>query len=316
MQMMFNALLDVSKLHAGAVEPAVRDFPVDEVFDRLRSAFSASAAAKGLSFEIVSSPCVLRTDPVLLESILRNLISNAVRYTRRGEVTVLCRSRDDIASIEVSDTGSGIPADQIERAFEEFQRLDTSDAAERGLGLGLAIVRRLARLMELPIEIDSEVGVGSAFTVHVPLVAGRPAPAADPAQPTPSLAGRRILLVDDDPLVRAALAREIADWGARITIVASAEAALWALGADPPDVAIVDRDLGQGASGIELLSLLQARFGQPIPAVVVTGATDALAIDELRRSGIPWLTKPLDAAVLRRKVGELLAESHAALATG
>jgi signal transduction histidine kinase/ActR/RegA family two-component response regulator len=316
MQMMFNSLLDVSKLHAGVVEPAVRAFPIEEVFVRLRNAFAASAAAKGLELEIVPADSVLRTDPVLLESILQNLISNAIRYTRRGEVTVLCRARDDIASIEVSDTGPGIPADQIERAFEEFQRLDTSNANERGLGLGLAIVRRLARLLDLQIEIDSEVGVGTAFTVHVPLVAGFTPHAVRAADATPSLSGRRVLLVDDDPMVRAALAREIADWGARITVVASAEAALWALGSDPPDLAIVDRDLGAGSDGIELLATLQARFGQSVPAIIVTGATDPLALDDLRRSGTPWLTKPLDAAVLRAKVGELLAETRVAVTTG
>jgi signal transduction histidine kinase/ActR/RegA family two-component response regulator len=315
MQMMFNALLDVSKLHAGAIEPAVREFPTEEVFGRLRNAFAAQAAAKGLVLDIADSSTVLRTDPVLLESILRNLISNAVRYTRKGEITVLCRVRDDIASIEVSDTGPGIPADQIERAFEEFQRLDTSNAAERGLGLGLAIVRRLARLLDLPIEIDSEVGIGTAFTVHIPLAASFTPQAEPVGDVMPSLAGRRVLLVDDDPLVRAALAREIADWGARITVVGSAEAALWALGSEPPDVAVVDRDLGEGSNGIELLATLTARFGEPIPAVVVTGATDLTAIDELRHSGIPWLTKPLDAAVLRAKVSELLAAVREPVAT-
>ncbi|MEJ0015763.1 MAG: ATP-binding protein [Acetobacteraceae bacterium] len=309
MQMMFNSLLDVSKLHAGAVDPVIREFPAEEVLARLRNAFAASAAAKGLDLDIQPALSVLRTDPVLLESILRNLISNAIRYTRKGEVTVLCRARDGIGAIEVSDTGPGIPADQIERAFEEFQRLDTSNAAERGLGLGLAIVRRLARLLDLQIEIDSEVGIGTAFTVHVPLVAGFQPQQSAAGEVTVSMTGRRVLLVDDDPLVRTALAREIADWGARITVVGSSEAALWALGSDPPDVAIVDRDLGEGANGVELLAQLQTRFGHPIPAVVVTGATDATAMDELRRAGFPWLTKPLDAAVLRRKVSELLAET-------
>jgi DNA-binding response OmpR family regulator len=129
----------------------------------------------------------------------------------------------------------------------------------------------------------------------------------DASSTLPSLAGHRLLLVDDDPLVRAALAREIADWGARITVAGSAEAALWALGSAPPEIAIVDRDLGAGTNGIELLALLRARFG-PIPGIIVTGATDPYALEELRRSGTPWMTKPLDAAVLRSKVAELLAE--------
>jgi len=310
MQMMFNSLLDVSKLHAGAVVPAMRDFPVEEVLARLRNAFAASAAAKGVDLDIAPTASVVHTDPVLLESILGNLVSNAVRYTRQGRVSVQCLERDDLACLEVRDTGPGIPADQIERAFEEFQRLDTSNAAERGLGLGLAIVRRLARLLDLPIEIMSEVGVGTVFTVIAPRVAMTMLPETDTSETVQSLAGNRVLLVDDDPLVRAALAREIADWGARITVVGSAEAALWALGSAPPDVAIVDRDLGEGTNGIELLALLRARFGD-IPAIIVTGATDPQALDELRRSGTPWMIKPLDAAVLRSKVTELLAQSPA-----
>ncbi|HUD60580.1 MAG TPA: CHASE3 domain-containing protein [Acetobacteraceae bacterium] len=307
MQMMFNSLLDVSKLHAGAIVPAMRDFPVEEVLARLRNAFAASAAAKGIDLDIAATASVVHSDPVLLESILGNLVSNAVRYTRQGRVSVQCHERDDLACLEIRDTGPGIPADQIERAFEEFQRLDTSNAAERGLGLGLAIVRRLARLLDLQIEILSEVGEGTAFTVIIPRVAVTMPPETDTSETVQSLAGHRVLLVDDDPLVRAALAREIADWGARITVVGSAEAALWALGSAAPDVAIVDRDLGEGTNGIELLALLRARFGD-IPAIIVTGATDPQALDELRRSGTPWMTKPLDAAVLRSKVTQLLAK--------
>ncbi len=315
MQMMFNSLLDVSKLHAGAVVPAKRDFPVEEIFARLRNAFAAQAEAKGIELDIPPAASVLHTDPVLLESILSNLLSNAVRYTRKGQVSVLCHVRDGLACLEVHDTGPGIPADQIERAFEEFQRLDTSNAADRGLGLGLAIVRRLARLLDLPIELQSEVGTGTVCTVIVPRVGVAITPQADTIEPTDSLAGHRVLLVDDDPLVRAALAREIADWGARITVVGSAEAALWALGSIAPDVAIVDRDLGRGNNGIELLAQLRARFGD-LPAIIVTGATDPQALDELRRSGTPWLTKPIDAAVLRGKVANLLAHQTVAQPTG
>ena len=311
MQMMFNSLLDVSKLHAGVVVPAMADFPVEEVFVRLRNAFSAPAAAKGIALDIAPATCLVHSDPVLLESILRNLISNAVRYTRQGRVDVVCRERNDLVGIEVRDTGPGIPADQIERAFEEFQRLDTSNAAERGLGLGLAIVRRLARLLDLPIELQSDVGVGTIFSVHLPRVVTVVPEAADISDDMPSLAGRRLLLVDDDPLVRTALAREIADWGAKITVVGSAEAALWALGSAPPEVAIVDRDLGKGANGIELVATLRARFGDMMPAIIVTGATDPQALDELRRSGTPWMTKPLDAAVLRSRIAALLVRAPA-----
>jgi CheY-like chemotaxis protein len=312
---MFNSLLDVSKLNAGAVEPNARDFPIEEVFARLRSAFAGSAADKALELDIEPATCVLHTDPVLLESILRNLISNAVRYTRHGAVTVQCHKHGDIGRIEVSDTGPGIPNDQIERAFQEFQRLDTSNAAERGLGLGLAIVRRLTRLLDLKIEVESAVGVGTCFVVHVPAVTEQlPIPSLE-CRIAPSLAAKRILLVDDDPMVRDGLAREIADWGARVTLVGSVDGALWAMGDEPPDIAIVDRDLGPDASGVDLLALLNARFDRVIPAVIVTGATDSAALDELRRSGAAWLIKPIDPAVLRAKVTDLLLETRELMAT-
>ncbi|HET6233484.1 MAG TPA: ATP-binding protein [Acetobacteraceae bacterium] len=130
----------------------------------------APVAAKGIGFAVAGSQAMLHTDPVLLESILRNLISNAIRYTQHGEVSVLCHDGDGVVHLEVRDTGPGIPAEQIEQAFEEFQRLDASaNADDRGLGLGLAIVRSLANLLDLPVDVWSEVGVGTAFTVAMPL---------------------------------------------------------------------------------------------------------------------------------------------------
>src|SRR5262249_25568992 len=150
------------------------------------------------------------------------------------------------------------------------------------------------------------VGVGTSFVVHVPAVTGQlPVPNGE-SRPSPSLAGRRILLVDDDPMVREGLGREIADWGARVTLVGSVDGALWAMGEEPPDIAIVDRDLGPDGRGVDLLALLNASFDHTIPAVIVTGATDSAALDELRRSGAAWLIKPIDPAVLRAKVTELL----------
>jgi signal transduction histidine kinase len=130
----------------------------------------APVAAKGIGFAVARSQAMLHTDPVLLESILRNLISNAIRYTQHSEVSVLCHDGDGVVHLEVRDTGPGIPAEQIEQAFEEFQRLDASaNADDRGLGLGLAIVRSLANLLDLSVDVWSEVGVGTAFTVAMPL---------------------------------------------------------------------------------------------------------------------------------------------------
>ncbi len=308
MQMMFDALLDMSKLNAGAVTPANEDFPVEDVLAQLRNEFSGPAAAKGIDFIIRGSAATVRTDPTLLQSILRNLISNAVRYTKAGRVAVECRERGPFLRVQVIDTGTGIPTDKIELAFNEFQRFDKSDAKERGLGLGLAIVKRLARLLDLHIQVTSEVGRGSTFAVDIPIGALAARSQRDAGVAATSLVGRRVLLVEDDPLVRDAVAREIADWGAEAITAATPDEALNLVSAQPqrlPEVAIIDRDLGKGMSGPQLLRALVARFGA-IPAVIVTGATDPDALAELRAASYRWLTKPVDSDTLKRVVGELL----------
>lgn len=312
MQMMFNSLLDVSKLQAGVVAPEIQDFPVEEVFSRLRITFGVQAVAKGLVFDIPPTATLLRTDPVLLESILSNLLANAVRYTRRGSVSLLCRERGGFAALEVHDTGPGIPADQIELAFEEFRRLDASNAMERGLGLGLSIVRRLGKLLDLEIDVESEIGTGTNFTVQVPTasVSARK-DTRQIVESIGSLEGKRFLLVDDDPLILVALAQEIADWGSEAIVAHSVEAALSALGSRPPDIAIVDRDLGAGQSGVELIGLLRKRFGHAIPVIIVSGATDTDVLADSTKSGALWLTKPLDVSVLQQKVIKLLHEQPA-----
>jgi CheY-like chemotaxis protein/anti-sigma regulatory factor (Ser/Thr protein kinase) len=250
---------------------------------------------------------VVHTDPVLLESILRNLISNAIRYTRRGEVFVLCRDIDGAVELDVRDTGPGIPAEQMERAFDEFQRLDTTaNADERGLGLGLAIVRSLATLLELPVGIQSEVGVGTTFTVTVPCGTAVASPESQASRVAESVTQCRILIVEDDALVRTALTREITDWGATVMTASNAEAALSMVQTARPDLAIIDRNLGKGASGVELLKMLRLRFGDTLAAIIVTGSTDPESLAELRESGAMWTTKPVDANELRSRVATLL----------
>ena len=309
MQGMFNSLLDVSKLDAGAIEPSFADFPMEHILTRLRAAFAGPAAAKGLTLTIPPARVLVRSDPELLESVLRNLVSNAIRYTSEGEVAVFCRTHDDLVELEVRDTGPGIAPEDHEAIFEEFRRLEQTRQTERGLGLGLAIVRRLAGLLDAAVSVELELGRGSTFRVQVPqaqwddvIVAASPAELG-------TLAGRRLLLVDDDPLVRAALSAEIADWGAETVVAGTPEevfAAFAVPGRSPPELAIIDRDLGSTLTGPALLDAVRKRFNVSIPAVVVTGATDPDTLETLRQSGYPWITKPIDVGVLRGIVDELL----------
>ena len=307
MQAMFNSVLDVTKLEAGAVTPALADIFVEPVLARLRASFEGPATAKGLALDIPTTDAQVHSDPVLLESVLRNLLSNAVRYTRQGEVNLTCETIEQVVRIEVCDTGVGIPASEQERIFEEFHRLSSAGSAERGLGLGLAIVRRLADLLGIGIELTSEVGIGSVFALTVPQAASAVEAVVTPREVLNPLIGRRLLLVEDDPLVRDALRREVIDWGAVPLIAGSVEETLALLAeSEPPELAIVDRDLGGKVDGPGLLDLLRKRLQSAIPAVIVTGATDPDALTALRNSGYPWITKPIDAEVLERTVGELL----------
>jgi two-component system, sensor histidine kinase and response regulator len=309
MQGMFNSLLDVSKLDAGAIEPAFTDFPIEQVLTHLRTAFADAAKAKDLKLDIPLAKGLVHSDPVLLESVLRNLISNAIRYTMNGDVSVTCHTHGDLMQIQVRDTGPGIPADQQEEIFEEFRRLGQAAQVERGLGLGLAIVRRLANLLGIGLAVKSEVGVGSTFTAAVPQAQWDDVIVGAPAAEQVSLVGRRLLLVDDDPLIRDALSAEIAEWGAD-TIVAGSAAEVFAAFAVPkraaPELAIVDRDLGATLNGPELIAAIRERFSVNIPAVIVTGATDPDTLETLRQSGFPWITKPIDVGVLRGIVDEML----------
>jgi CheY-like chemotaxis protein len=249
---------------------------------------------------------------VLLESILRNLLSNAVRYTSHGEVSLSCETHGAIVRIEVFDTGPGIPVSERESIFEEFHRLDGASSTERGLGLGLAIVRRLAELLGVGVELASEVGIGSVFALTVPSASSAIATTERPIDTANLLEGRCLLLVEDDALVRDALTREVTDWGAHALVAASAEEALSLL-AKPaqqrPELAIVDRDLGGTIDGPALLGLLRERLHLDIPAIIVTGATDPAALTALRESGYLWVTKPIDAEVLQRIAGELLTDT-------
>ncbi|WP_162914760.1 ATP-binding protein [Desertibaculum subflavum] len=311
MQSMFNSLLDISKLDAGVTMPRVTTFPAAEVLRKLEAEFRGRAEARGLAFRFVPSAVPVRSDPELLESILRNLLSNAVKFTASGRVLLGCRRAGTRLRIEVHDSGPGIPPEQMPRLFQEFAQGQTQKlSGETGLGLGLAIVQRLARLLGHEVAARSMPGRGATFTVAVPMAApvdARPADAA-PAGPDPAgavdLAGRHVLVVEDEPEVRAALARLLGDWGMRVSEAGDADGAAAALSkGTPPDLVLADYNLGSGPNGLDVVRRIERQVGRRVPALVVTGATGPETLVTLKASGIPWATKPLEPATLKARIG-------------
>ncbi len=316
MRAMFQALVDVSKLDAGAMTPAVKDFPAADLLAKLRTDFAAQCEAKGIRLRVMPCRAMLRTDPVLLESMLRNLVHNAVKFTADGKVLVGCRRRGRAIRIDVIDTGGGIAADQLDSIFDEFRRLQPGrKTGTEGLGLGLAIVRRLSRLLDLPVTVDSAVGRGTRFSIMVPMSDAVPAAAPDevkrPATGA-SLHGARILAVDDDEMVRGAVARILSDWGCTVETAGSPAEALARIDLDGfrPNILLVDYNLGTPMDGLALAETIGQHLPAPVPAILVTGATDTDAIRRFEASGHAWLAKPVESAQLRRTVAYLLEKAR------
>jgi PAS domain S-box-containing protein len=313
MRAMFQALVDISKLDAGATTPAPKEFPIADVLAKMRADFTPQAESKGIAFAVLDCTATVRTDPALLESMLRNLVHNAVKFTQRGKVLVGCRRRGSALRLDVIDTAGGIAAEQLETIFDEFRRLQPGrKTGTEGLGLGLAIVRRLSRLLELPVTVRSEVGRGTRFSIELPLAAAAKtesaAAAAAPEAEAAVLAGAKILAVDDDEMVRGAVARILSDWGCIVETAGSPAEALARIDLDGfrPDLLLVDYNLGAPMDGLALVETIGQHLPKRPPAILVTGATDADAILRFESSGHAWLAKPVESAQLHRTVSYLL----------
>jgi len=315
MNELFESLLDMTKLDAGIVEPSPAQVPVQRVLDRIETTFAEAARKKGLALYIVPSRAWVAGDPILLERILLNLVSNAVRYTEQGGVVVGCRRRGGMLRIDVCDTGPGIPADQRRSIFGEFYQLaQPGVGAREGLGLGLAIVDRLCRLLGHRVEVDSRRGCGSRFSVTVPLVAQPRAETGEPVTESPltdPARGKRIVVIDDDALVLDGMRGILQGWGCRVETAASDADALAQLTGDNarPDLIISDSRLADGQSGIDAIERLRVAAGVPIPALIITGDTAPERLREASAGGLPLLHKPVSPMALRTTLNRLLREA-------
>jgi len=300
LEALFSALLDISRLDAGVVVAQPRDVALQPLLERIANDFSAEAVDRSLRLSVVPTRFAVRTDPVLLERILRNLVANALHYTDAGGVVVGARRRGGDVAIEVWDSGRGIAAQDRERVFEEFWQAGNPERDRtRGLGLGLAIVRRLADLLGHAIVLDSRPGRGSVFRVVLPRVAAIGAqrgPAHSGVSPT-ALEGARVLVLDDDAEAREGMASVLAAW--RCTVVAVGDPSDLAADAAPPDALLVDYRLRGGLDGMHAIGVLRGRFGAGVPAIVVTGESLPAELARIVGSGLPMLHKPVQASKLR-----------------
>jgi signal transduction histidine kinase/CheY-like chemotaxis protein len=301
---LFNELLDLSRLDAGTVEARPQPTPLQPLFDRLGDLFHAEAGRCGLSLRFVPTRYAVRTDPVLLERIIANLVSNALRYTRKGGVLVGARRRGAEVVIEVRDSGIGIARDKLDKVFDDFYQVDNPARDRRqGLGLGLAIVRRLARLLGHPIALSSQPGRGTTVSLRLPRIESPAAVALDaaPAGAEPGgLAGKRVLVIDDEPEVREASLALLTLWGVRARGAAGpADVDRLLAGGERPDAVIADLRLGTDIDGIELVEQVRRSTGTSVPALLVSGDAAARELPRVRASGLPLLVKPVAPAKLK-----------------
>jgi signal transduction histidine kinase len=311
MNELFNALLDISRLDAGVLLPSISEFPVDHLLKRIEMTFTAAAREKGLRLQVLSSGAFIRSDFILLERILLNLVSNSVRYTVRGGVVVGCRRRAGILRIEVWDSGMGIPDDQRANIFGEFYQLPTTDLDRSGgLGLGLAIVDRLCRLLDHPIELASRLGRGSRFAVSVPLAMPLTATAQAPQPAIDQALGKLVVVMDDDALVLDAMRGLLKSWGCTVVTAGSEIAALKSLAEHMrgPDLIISDYRLADGTNGIQVIERLRKTLRAPVPAFLISGDTAPERMREASASGYYLLHKPVLPITLRAVVNQLLKE--------
>lgn len=303
LEQLFDNLLDISRLDAGQVQVKREAVPADQVLDRLRSTFSVPAQEKGLRLSVRGSKALLSTDSTLLFRMLSNFVSNALRYTAEGGVLVGCRKRGRKMRIEVWDTGIGIPAEQHERIFEEFYQLNNPERDRtRGLGLGLATVRRISTLLDHPLKLDSIVGHGSRFSIEVPLADTQRAPSvsATVEQKVPNLLrGKLIVVVDDEASVRLGMQSLLESWGCKCVTAMDAAEALAGLGSSIPDFIIADLRLRGEDTGIDVIRTLRAQLGDSLPAVLISGDTATEQLRKVSAAGLTIMHKPLKAVRLR-----------------
>jgi Na+/proline symporter/signal transduction histidine kinase len=311
-----GALLDISRLDSGAMRPEISSFRMDELMRQLEVEFAPLAREKGLQLAFVPSTRSVRSDRRLLRRLLQNLVSNAVKYTPQGRVVIGCRLKEGRLRIDVYDTGLGIPQSKKREIFREFHRLDQGAKVARGLGLGLSIVERIARVLDHRIELESKSGRGSHFSISVPLAPALPldAKAAKPhIVDVSQLADMLVLCIDNEPKILDGMETLLGGWGCRVLKAPDLKSALATVSDAKavPSGLLVDYHLDSG-NGIDAIAALRWRFGAELPAILITADRSPTVREEARAREIQVLNKPLKPAALRALIAQWRVQRMAA----
>ncbi|MFM9967074.1 MAG: hybrid sensor histidine kinase/response regulator [Burkholderiales bacterium] len=295
---MLNTLLDFSRIEAGVVQPHRQPFAMQTLLHRIENDLAPLADAKSLAYRSRETEAVVDSDAALVEMILRNLMSNAIRYTDRGGVLIACRRRGDRLLVEVRDTGIGIAPEHHEEVFREFHQLGNPERDRRkGLGLGLAIAKGLAEACGHALTLKSQPGRGSTFRLSLPLTQTAPVPDALASGPSAAsanvLRGLRVLVLDDDEAICAGMAHLLRKWGCECDTAETIDAALASARATPPAVFITDYRLREQQTGTAAIEALRLLLGADLPALLITGDTAADRLREASKSGVTLLHKPV-----------------------
>ncbi len=318
MSEMLDTLLDINQIEAGAVEPHVTGFAIKDVLERQRDDFVALAQAARLTLRVAPCSAHVLSDPHLLEQMIRNLLGNAIKYTRKGKVLLGCRRRGDRLLVEVWDSGIGIAGDQLQTIFEEFHQIDNApEDSSKGLGLGLSIVQRLGHLLGHGVRVRSLPGKGSVFTIDLPRQTMLPVDGPPPtraAAPQPDMAHHMhsVLVVEDEPDVLDLLVQLLRGQGYAVTDAPDAPSALRlvAEGHYRPDVLLTDYNLPQGTNGLDLIAELRASIGGDLPAIVLSGDISSATLSRIAQADCALLTKPVRASDLLQAIEQAARRSE------
>lgn len=306
---LFNSLMELSQLDSGSIHADAKNICLNELLTTLVAEFDVSAKQKSLSIVRSWNPCWVIADPILLNRIIRNLMSNAVKFTVQGKITVATQVTEHDVTLSITDTGIGIPESDLNQIFQEYHQLNNNERdQEQGIGLGLSVVDKMARIMGLKIKVTSQLNVGSTFSICLPKGEAMASLIPVPETKTEELFHHQIVLIDDERNVLSSMSQMLEDWGCSVLSFQGLEEALEQidLNQHKPDLIITDYRLRNKTTGLDAINCLQQKIGSPIPALLISGDTNPELVTHLRKQHYHILHKPVKPARLRKTMQQLL----------